>query len=52
MSGKCGIAFEHEMLVTYKGNELSAKRLIAKGWTMPDDDSTAEYARVRWSIPA
>jgi len=40
------------MLVTYKGNELSAKRLIAKGWTMPDDDSTAEYARVRWSIPA
>ncbi len=35
-----------------KGNELSAKRLIAKGWTIPDNDSTAEYARARWSIPA
>lgn len=35
-----------------KGNELSAKSLIAKGWTMPDNDSTTEYARARWSIPA
>lgn len=35
-----------------KGNELTAKRLIAKGWELPKDESSAEYARAQWSIPS
>lgn len=33
-----------------KGNELTAKKLMSKGWELPKDESAAEYARTRWSI--
>ncbi len=35
-----------------KGNELTAKRLIKKGWKFAKEDSATEYARAKWSMPA
>lgn len=35
-----------------KGNELTAKRLIKKGWKFSKEDSATEYARAKWSMPA
>ena len=37
--------------LSFKGNELSARKLLKSGWTFADPESrVAEYAKIKWRV--